>query len=134
MKNILIKIVEWSYIAISWPFIWFIKRAISPRRFHHLLMGLSISLYMYLLNNYSYEMGEYLCIKTGWLFCNDNPPTRPELVAWRNMYGVPLFIACGLLFFGRFIKYIAKVNRRLNMVPGSKQRRKCMSRRWLWWL
>lgn len=135
MKRFLVTTIRLGVFFALWPVAWYVSRAVEPKRFRHLLMGLCIPLFGYLFNNFNYEMGVYLCVKVGWLFCNDHPPTRPELIAWRNMYGVPLFIGFSLNITNKFMVYLMKANRRLR--PALRAARPGVMKSWkrrLWWL
>ncbi|WP_170152143.1 hypothetical protein [Vogesella indigofera] len=135
LKGYLAKATQGSVFIMLWPIAWYVSRAVDPKRLHHLLMGLYIPIFGYFLNNYNFEIGNYLCVKSGWLFCNNNPPTRPELVVWRNMYGVPVFIGFSLILINKCMRYIIKANRRLKFI--SQPKLQSMVGSWrcrFWWL
>lgn len=133
MKRYLMKIVERCFIIFSWPFIWYLRCAIMPKRFRHLVLGLLWPIIGYQSIGHGHEWLNYICAETGFM-CDGSPPPRPELTAWRYMYGTPICIMLALFMLNKFRMRMMTVQRRLKRSHQNSGRVATASRRCFWWL
>lgn len=133
MKEILIRAIRIIVFFTFWPIAWYVSRAIDPKRLHHLFIGLCWPVFGYQAIGHGYEWLNYICAETG-LMCDGSSQPRPELTAWRYMYGTPICIILSLFMLNKFRMRMMTVRRRLKQHRQNYGQVATASRRCFWWV
>ncbi|WP_194426693.1 hypothetical protein [Chromobacterium sp. Rain0013] len=118
IKGQVMVVVEKVYVVVVWPLLqpvfWAVAKLCFPKRLRDVLVGLMWPIFIYFYIDNGYYWHKSACGFTGWFLCSESPLVRPELTAWRHMYGDPICVLSALCVVSKFFRYVRVVERRLN--------------------